>query len=62
MITLELTEEQAKRLHELLNAATQLGGLQIARHALPMEDMLVEAVNKHRESEDSDGGDILSTD
>ena len=51
MITLELTEEKAQTLAELLDLATKAGGLQVAKVALPLMDDLMTAVKQSKETE-----------
>ena len=51
MIRLELTEEKAQTLAELLDLATKAGGLQVAKVALPLMDDLMAAVQASKETE-----------
>lgn len=50
MITLQLTEEKAQGLFDLLEVATKAGGLQAAKVALPLVEDLMQAVKASRET------------
>lgn len=50
-IKLELTEKEAQSLVELLDLATKSGGLQAARHALPIVEKVMAAVPDREEND-----------
>jgi predicted DNA-binding transcriptional regulator YafY len=52
LIKVELTEEQAQSLVELLDLATKTGGLQAARHALPLVEKVMASVPSKEEEND----------
>lgn len=48
MIQLELSEDQAQSLFELLDVSVKTGGLQAAKHAVPITDALMKAVEQSK--------------
>lgn len=49
-ITVHLNEEQVEQIVELLNIATQAAGLNAARVAIPIMDVLMAAVRRQAET------------
>ena len=49
LITLELTEQEAEHLAQLLDIATKAGGMQVAKVAVPLMDKLMASVKESAE-------------
>lgn len=50
-IVIELDEQQSQQLFELLDIATKAGGLGVAKAAMPIADLLMQAVKAYKGNE-----------
>lgn len=57
MIKLELTEQKAQVLVDLLDIATKSGGLQVAKAAVALVDDIMQAVQASKKSEERSEAD-----
>ena len=48
MIKIELTQEQANQLLQLIDVAVKAGGVANARAALPLVDLILAAAQQHK--------------
>lgn len=53
-IKIELSPAEAQTLVELLDLATKAGGLQAARHAVPLTDRIMQSVQTSQSTETDD--------